>query len=126
MSEVAGRLATQAGAFMLGRPAGGRGVLLGGVPGVAAGKVVVIGGGIVGLNAARIAVGMQANVYVLDRSIDRMRELDAIFAGTRQTASTRPALAIEERLAERRPRDRRRPGRRERGRRSCLPRAARR
>ena len=83
MSEVAGRLATQAGAFMLGRPAGGSGVLLGGVPGVAAGKVLVIGGGIVGANAARMAVGLGADVTVLDRSIDRLRELDDIFAGTR-------------------------------------------
>ena len=99
MSEVAGRLATQAGAFMLGRPAGGSGVLLGGVPGVAAGKVLVIGGGIVGANAARMAVGLGADVTVLDRSIDRLRELDNIFAGTVQTEyATR--LAIEARLAD--------------------------
>ena len=62
-------------------PAGGSGVLLGGVPGVAAGKVLVIGGGIVGANAARMAVGLGADVTVLDRSIDRLRELDDIFAG---------------------------------------------
>ena len=99
MSEVAGRLATQAGAFMLGRPAGGSGVLLGGVPGVAVGKVLVIGGGIVGANAARMAVGLGADVTVLDRSIDRLRELDNIFAGTVQTEyATR--LAIEARLAD--------------------------
>jgi alanine dehydrogenase len=99
MSEVAGRLATQAGAFMLGRPAGGSGVLLGGVPGVAAGKVLVIGGGIVGANAARMAVGLGADVTVLDRSIDRLRELDSIFAGTVQTEYA-TGLAIESRLAE--------------------------
>ncbi len=99
MSEVAGRLATQAGAFMLGRPAGGSGVLLGGVPGVAAGNVLVIGGGIVGANAARMAVGLGADVTVLDRSIDRLRELDSIFAGTVQTEYA-TGLAIEARLAE--------------------------
>jgi alanine dehydrogenase len=99
MSEVAGRLATQAGAFMLGRPAGGSGVLLGGVPGVAAGKVLVIGGGIVGANAARMAVGLGADVTVLDRSIDRLRELDSIFAGAVQTEYA-TGLAVEARLAE--------------------------
>jgi alanine dehydrogenase len=97
MSEVAGRIATQAGAFALGRPHGGRGILLGGVPGVSPATVVVIGGGVVGLNAAMIAIGMQANVYVLDRSIERMRELDAIFAG-RATTIYASALAIEELL----------------------------
>jgi alanine dehydrogenase len=99
MSEVAGRLATQAGAFMLGRPAGGSGVLLGGVPGVAAGKVLVIGGGIVGANAARMAVGLGADVTVLDRSIDRLRELDQIFAGAVQTGYS-TGLEVEARLAE--------------------------
>jgi alanine dehydrogenase len=99
MSEVAGRLATQAGAFMLGRPAGGSGVLLGGVPGVAAGKVLVIGGGIVGANAARMAAGLGADVVVLDRSIDRLRELDQIFAGAVQTGYA-TALEVEARLAE--------------------------
>src|ERR1700759_3262642 len=99
MSEVAGRLATQAGAFMLGRPAGGSGGLLGGVPGVAAGKVLVIGGGIVGANAARMAVGLGADVTVLDRSIDRLRELDQIFAGTIQTGYS-TGLEVEARLAE--------------------------
>src|SRR4029078_6401194 len=63
MSEVAGKIATQAGAFMLEKPLGGRGLLLGGVPGVAAGKVLVIGGGVVGMNAAIIALGMQAETY---------------------------------------------------------------
>jgi alanine dehydrogenase len=99
MSEVAGRLATQAGAFMLGRPAGGSGILLGGVPGVAAGKVLVIGGGIVGANAARMAVGLGADVVVLDRSVDRLRELDNIFAGTVQTGYA-TGLEIEARLRE--------------------------
>ncbi|MGZ4271086.1 MAG: alanine dehydrogenase, partial [Solirubrobacteraceae bacterium] len=75
MSEVAGKIATQAGAFMLEKPLGGRGLLLGGVPGVAAGKVMVIGGGVVGQNAAEIAIGMGAETYVYDRSIDRLREL---------------------------------------------------
>jgi alanine dehydrogenase len=99
MSEVAGRLASQAGAFMLGRPAGGSGVLLGGVPGVAAGKVLVIGGGIVGANAARMAAGLGADVVVLDRSIDRLRELDQIFAGAVQTGYA-TSLEVEARLAE--------------------------
>jgi alanine dehydrogenase len=99
MSEVAGRLATQAGAFMLGRPAGGSGVLLGGVPGVAAGKVLVIGGGIVGANAARMAAGLGADVVILDRSIDRLRELDSIFAGRVQTGYA-TTLEVEARLAE--------------------------
>jgi alanine dehydrogenase len=99
MSEVAGRLATQAGAFMLGRPAGGSGVLLGGVPGVAAGNVLVIGGGIVGANAARMAVGLGADVVVLDRSIDRLRELDQIFASQIQTGYA-TGLEAEARLAE--------------------------
>ncbi|PTL54307.1 alanine dehydrogenase [Paraconexibacter algicola] len=76
MSEVAGKIATQAGAFMLEKPLGGRGLLLGGVPGVAAGKVVVIGAGVVGLTAAEIAIGMGAETYVLDRNIDRLREVD--------------------------------------------------
>jgi alanine dehydrogenase len=99
MSEVAGRLATQAGAFMLGRPAGGSGVLLGGVPGVAAGNVLVIGGGIVGANAARMAAGLGATVTVLDRSIDRLRELDDLFAGRVQTGYA-TVLETEARLAE--------------------------
>jgi alanine dehydrogenase len=99
MSEVAGKIATQAGAFMLEKPLGGRGLLLGGVPGVAAGKVMVIGGGVVGMNAAFIAIGMEADVYVYDRSIDRLRELDVAFNGRCSTcfAST---LEIEQRLPE--------------------------
>src|SRR5437868_7278962 len=73
MSEIAGRLAAQAGAYFLEKPLGGRGLLLGGVPGVAPGSVLVIGGGIVGYNAAVIALGLGANVTILERSIDRMR-----------------------------------------------------
>src|SRR5205823_12229152 len=76
MSEVAGKIATQAGAFMLEKPLGGRGLLLGGVPGVPAAKVKIIGGGVVGLTAAEIAIGMGAETYVFDRNIDRLRELD--------------------------------------------------
>lgn len=99
MSEVAGKLATQAGAYMLHKRSGGRGILLGGVPGVAAAKVVVIGGGVVGTNAARIAIGMGADVYIYDRNIDRLRELDLLIGDHADTcyAST---LDIELRLPE--------------------------
>ncbi len=99
MSEVAGKIAAQAGAFMLEKPLGGRGLLLGGVPGVAAGRVMVIGGGVVGYNAAQIAIGLGADVFVYDRSIDRLRELDTLFGGRASTcfAST---LEIEQRLPE--------------------------
>ncbi|MBJ7243437.1 MAG: alanine dehydrogenase [Solirubrobacteraceae bacterium] len=99
MSEIAGKIATQAGAFMLEKPLGGRGLLLGGVPGVAAGKVMVIGGGVVGQNAADIAVGMGAEVYIYDRNIDRLRELEPLMKGLVSTcfAST---LEIEQRLPE--------------------------
>src|SRR5215207_4015196 len=81
MSEIAGRLAAQAGAYFLEKPLGGRGLLLGGVPGVAPGRVLVIGGGIVGYNAAVIALGLGANVTILERSIDRMRHLDEVLSG---------------------------------------------
>jgi alanine dehydrogenase len=97
MSEVAGKIATQAGAFMLERPLGGRGILLGGVPGVAAATVLVIGGGVVGMNAAFIAIGMEADVFVFDRSIDRLRELDVAFAGRASTVYS-STLAIEQML----------------------------
>ncbi|HYN51063.1 MAG TPA: alanine dehydrogenase [Thermoleophilaceae bacterium] len=97
MSEVAGKIATQAGAFFLERPLGGRGVLLGGVPGVAAATVMVIGGGVVGQNAAFIAIGMEADVFVYDRSIDRLRELDVCFGGRASTVYS-STLAIEEML----------------------------
>ena len=91
MSEIAGRLAAQAGAYFLEKPLGGRGLLLGGVPGVAPGRVLVIGGGIVGYNAAVIAIGLGANVTILERSIDRMRYLDEILSGPRQPRSCRRA-----------------------------------
>jgi alanine dehydrogenase len=97
MSEVAGKIATQAGAFMLEKPLGGRGILLGGVPGVAAATVLVIGGGVVGMNAAVIAIGMQADVFVFDRSIDRLRELEVAFGGRASTVYS-STLAIEEML----------------------------
>jgi len=85
MSEVAGRMATQVGAEVLLKPRGGRGVLLGGVPGVAPGKVVVIGAGIAGLNAAVIAMGMGADVVVIDRSAKRLAQIDQIYSGRIKT-----------------------------------------
>jgi alanine dehydrogenase len=94
MSEVAGRLATQVGAATLMKAQGGRGILLGGVPGVHAGKVVVIGAGVSGLNAATIAVGMQAEVLLLDRNIDRLRAVDQIYRGQLQTIASN-AFEIE-------------------------------
>src|SRR5215204_5201645 len=97
MSEVAGKIATQAGAFMLEKPLGGRGILLGGVPGVAAANVMVIGGGVVGMNAAFIAIGMEADVFVFDKSIDRLRDLDVVFAGRASTVYS-STLAVEEML----------------------------
>jgi alanine dehydrogenase len=97
MSEVAGKIATQAGAFMLEKPLGGRGILLGGVPGVAPANVMVIGGGAVGMNAAFIAIGMEADVFVYDSSIDRLRELDIAFGGRASTVFS-STLSIEERL----------------------------
>ena len=97
MSEVAGKIATQAGAYMLQKPEGGRGILLGGVPGVAAANVMVIGGGVVGMNAAFIAIGMEADVFVFDRSIDRLRDLDVIFSGRCSTVYS-TTLAVEEML----------------------------
>jgi alanine dehydrogenase len=99
MSEIAGRLAAQAGAYFLEKPLGGRGLLLGGVPGVAKGSVVVIGGGMVGYNSAVIALGLGANVTILERSIDRMRELEEIL-GARVNLLMSSALQIEESVAE--------------------------
>ncbi len=81
MSEVAGRMAVQVGAQYLERPNGGRGILLGGVPGVAPANVAILGGGIVGINAAKVAVGMGAHVTIIDRNLNRLRELDDIFNG---------------------------------------------
>jgi alanine dehydrogenase len=97
MSEVAGKIATQAGAFFLEKPLGGRGILLGGVPGVAPANVMVIGGGAVGMNAAFIAIGMEADVFVFDVSIDKLRELDVAFGGRASTVYS-STLAIEEML----------------------------
>jgi len=88
MSEVAGRMAVQVGAQYLERPNGGRGILLGGIPGVAPANVVVLGGGIVGHNAAKIACGLGANVTIMDRNLNRLRELDDIYStGIRTLAS---------------------------------------
>lgn len=85
MSEVAGRMSVQIGAQFLEKPYGGKGVLLGGVPGVPKGEVVVIGGGIVGTNAAKMALGLGANVTIIDVSADRLRQLDDLFQGRVQT-----------------------------------------
>ncbi len=95
MSEVAGRLSIQCAATALQKPNGGRGILMGGVPGVLPAKVVVIGGGVVGTHAAKMAVGLGADVTILDRNIDRMRELDDIFGNTAKTRFSN-AEAIEE------------------------------
>ena len=81
MSEIAGRMATQAGAYFLAKAQGGRGILLGGVTGVSPARVVVIGGGMAGSNAAVIAMGMQADVVVLDTDINRLRSLDSLYQG---------------------------------------------
>jgi alanine dehydrogenase len=97
MSEIAGRLATQAGAFMLEKPLGGRGVLLGGVPGVPAANVMIIGGGSVGQHAAAVAIGMGADVFIFDLSIDRLRELEVALGGRCSTVFS-STLAIEEML----------------------------
>jgi alanine dehydrogenase len=96
MSEVAGRLAIQAGATALQKANGGRGILLGGVPGVLPGKVTIIGGGVVGINAAQMAAGLGADVTILDRSIPRLRQLDDLFHGRIHTRySTIEALDEE-------------------------------
>ncbi|MEQ3658435.1 MAG: alanine dehydrogenase [Glaciecola sp.] len=93
MSEVAGRMSIQAGAHYLEKANGGSGTLLGGVPGVAPGKVLIIGGGVVGLNAAKMAMGLGADVTILDRSLNRLRELDDIFEGRLTTVfSTSDAI----------------------------------
>jgi alanine dehydrogenase len=99
MSEIAGRLASQAGAHFLEKPLGGRGVLLGGVPGVAPGRVLVLGGGIVGYNSAIIALGLGAQVTILERSIDRMRHLDEILSG-RVSLVMSSTLQIESSITE--------------------------
>jgi alanine dehydrogenase len=99
MSEIAGRLAPQAGADNLEKPKGGRGILLGGVAGVAPARVLVIGGGIVGYNAAVIALGMGAQVTILERSVDRMRYLEQILSGRVQLLMS-SSLQIEESIGD--------------------------
>ncbi|GAA4044019.1 alanine dehydrogenase [Nonomuraea soli] len=99
MSEVAGRLAPQVGAYHLMRPEGGRGVLMGGVSGVRAAHVVVIGAGVSGMNAAAIALGMQAEVLLIDRDIDKLRHADAIYQGHCQTVASN-ALEIQKAVME--------------------------
>ena len=99
MSEIAGKIATQAGAFMLEKPLGGRGILLGGVPGVPPANVMIIGGGAVGMHAAFIAIGMEADVFVYDTNIDRLRELDIAFGGRASTVFS-SVLSIEEQLPQ--------------------------
>lgn len=101
MSEVAGRLATQVGATALQKPHGGRGTLLAGVPGVAPGRVVVIGGGVAGLNAAVIALGMGADVTVFDRSINRLQYIDTVYGGRIKTlVASKHALEREVKAAD--------------------------
>jgi alanine dehydrogenase len=95
MSEVAGRLAPQVGAYSLMKPSGGRGVLPGGIPGVHPARVVVIGGGVAGLNAARVALGLGSDVEVLDTNVDRLRQIDTEFGGRIRTVASN-ALSIEE------------------------------
>ena len=95
MSEVAGRLAPQVGAWTLQKANGGRGVLMGGIPGVLPAKVAVIGGGVVGTQAARVAAGMGADVVVLDRSLPRLRHLDDVFAGQFRTAYASAAATAD-------------------------------
>ncbi len=99
MSEVAGKMSVQVGAWCLEKEYGGKGVLLGGVPGVPRGKVTVIGGGVVGVNAAKIAVGMGANVTIVDNNLDRLEYLDDVFLGRVQTLYSTP-LTITESCAE--------------------------
>src|SRR3989442_13360263 len=99
MSEIAGRLAAQAGAYFLEKPLGGRGLLLSGVPGVAPGRVLVVGGGIVGYNDAIIALGLGAQVTILERSLDRMRHLDEILSG-RVSLVMSSTLQIESSVAD--------------------------
>ena len=107
MSEVAGRMAPQVGAHHLQRDGGGRGVLMGGVSGVYAAKVVVLGAGVSGMNAAAIALGMQAEVLLVDRNIARLRQADAIYQGHLQTVASN-AYEIERAVHRRRPGHRRR------------------
>jgi len=101
MSEVAGRMSIQEAALCLEKSKGGSGVLLGGVPGVEAGKVVVLGGGVVGLNAARMALGLGADVTILDRSLPRLRQIDELFDGRIKTLySTTDAIETQLKSAD--------------------------
>jgi alanine dehydrogenase len=95
MSEVAGRMSVHVGAYYLHKPLGGRGILLGGVPGVLPGDVVIIGGGVVGTNAAKMAVGLGARVTILDTNLDRLRQIDDIFNGTVQTLASNSAHILD-------------------------------
>lgn len=99
MSEIAGRMATQVGAYFLEKAEGGRGILLGGIPGVMPAKVVVVGAGMAGTNAAVIAMGMQARVVALDRSADRLRQLDSLYLGHILTLSSN-RLTLEEQVVD--------------------------
>lgn len=99
MSEVAGRLSIQCAATALQKPNGGRGILMGGVPGVLPAKVVIIGGGVVGTQAAKMAIGLGADVTILDRSLPRMRELDDLFGNTAKTRYSTAGAVEEECLA---------------------------
>jgi alanine dehydrogenase len=99
MSEVAGRLAAQAGAYFLEKPVGGRGLLLGGVAGVAPGRVVVLGGGMVGYNSAIIALGLGAHVRILDKSVNRLRQLEQILSGRIELVYS-SALEVEKSVQE--------------------------
>jgi alanine dehydrogenase len=99
MSEVAGRLAPQVGAYALMKPSGGRGMLPGGVPGVHPARVVVVGGGVAGINAATIAVGMGADVQILDTNVDRLRQIDHQFRGALRTVTSN-SYAVEQAVRE--------------------------
>lgn len=98
MSEVAGRMAVQVGAHYLQKPEGGRGVLMGGVPGVLPARVVIVGGGVVGINSIKMAVGLGANVIVLDKNLDRLRYLDDIFGSQIKTLVSNP-YTVQEAIA---------------------------
>jgi len=95
MSEVAGRMSVQIGAQFLEKPHGGKGILLGGVPGVKRGKVTIIGGGVVGTNAARVAIGLGADVTIIDLNPDRLRQLEDIFGSSVQTLMSNPQHIAE-------------------------------
>ena len=98
MSEVAGRMSIQVGAHYLQKTEGGRGVLMGGVPGVLPAKVVIIGGGVVGINAAKMAVGLGANVVIVDKNLDRLRYLDDVFGSRIKTLASNP-YTVQEAIA---------------------------